>query len=408
MNATNAAKQALDLPVLCQSIGEGSPMPMAVVDGLSHKIRYVNPAFCRLLGSSAEKLIGSPFCGSVLEGQECLALLDRVYRTGQAETHLGEEKFPSHPFYWSYVMWPLLGPDRAPVGVIVQVTESTPVHRQTTAMNQALMIGSVRQHELTEAANVQLRAELSRREQAEEVLRQANADLQQFAFAASHDLREPLRMITTYSQLLIKRHGSELDKEGAVFLRYIAESAERMGGLLADLLSYTQAGIDDDTSAESVDLNAVCDDAIKNLQAGVAESGAVITRGPLPEVYGHEAHFIQLFQNLIGNAIKYRGAQPLVVHVSAEKIDGEWRFAVADNGMGIDPKYHRQIFGVFKRLHGVSIPGTGIGLAICQRVVERYGGRIWVESELNHGARFCFTLPVVAPDSTQSFGTYSR
>ncbi|MGH9582031.1 MAG: PAS domain S-box protein, partial [Bryobacteraceae bacterium] len=223
--------------------------------------------------------------------------------------------------------------------------------------------------------------DIQEEKEAEEELRRANEDLNQFAFAASHDLQEPLRMIAAYSQLLVRRHGSLLGDEASLFMNYITEGTQRMAELLADLLSYTKAAGDGVEPIEPVDFNAVFDRAAQNLRASVAESGAVISCDRLPVVHGREGHFLQLLQNLIGNGIKYRGERTPRIHVSAEQLSGEWRFAVADNGMGIAPEYRQQIFGVFKRLHGKNIPGTGIGLAICQRVVERYGGRIWVESE---------------------------
>jgi signal transduction histidine kinase len=398
MSAFITAKQPHDIPGLCRVLADASPMPMAAFEGPDHFVSYINPAFGSLFSRPKEELIGKPFSSLVKPGDESLALLDRVYRTQQAETHIGPEGSPFHAFFWSYCMWPVVSADGCAIGIVMQVLEGTVLHRQAVAMNQALIIGSVRQHELTEVANVELRAEIVERQRTEEVLRRANADLSQFAFAASHDLREPLRIITTYSQLLIKRYGAQLGNEPAVFLGYIADNAQRMSGLLADLLSYTQAGVDEEPAAEFIDLNAVCDDAVKNLQVAIGESGAVVTHDELPSVYGHEAHFLQLLQNLIANAIKYRGEQAPQIVVSAERRDGEWLFAVADNGMGIPPEYQRQIFGLFKRLHGKTIPGTGIGLAICQRVVERYGGRIWVESEVNRGARFYFTLPASASE----------
>lgn len=229
----------------------------------------------------------------------------------------------------------------------------------------------------------------------EEDLRRTNEDLNQFAFTASHDLQEPLRMITSYSQLLVRRYGSQFDENASQYARYITESAQRMTELLNDLLSYARAGADTDGMVEVVDFNAIAAEAVENLQASIAETGATVICDPLPQVHGRQAHFVQLVQNLISNALKYRSEQPPDIHISAEQVRGRWRFAVTDNGIGIDPKYHQNIFGVFKRLHNRSIPGTGIGLAICQRVVERYGGRIWVESHAGHGATFYFTLPVM-------------
>ena len=202
-------------------------------------------------------------------------------------------------------------------------------------------------------------------------------------------------MITIYSQLLLKSYRGQLDGEAATFTAVITEGTDRMLALLADLLAYTQLTGDTRGPAGSVDLNQVFQKALENCRAAIDETAATVTSDALPAVLGEESHFLQLFQNLISNALKYRGEVPPHIHVSAEKQNGLWRIAVKDNGVGIAPDYHKKIFGVFKRLHGRSIAGTGMGLAICQRVVERYGGRIWVESEPDHGATFYFTLPAV-------------
>jgi PAS domain S-box-containing protein len=367
----------------CRLVAEFSPMPMAAVVGTGHILRYVNLAFCLLTGKTKEELIGSAFSEAVPTDGECLSLLGRVYRTGNAEAHTGQEDPASHRFYWSYVMWPLLASDGSRAGIMIQVTETTSFLLQTTGMNQALILSSVHQHELTEEA-VRLNEELQR----------ANDDLKQFAFAASHDLQEPLRMITSYSQLLIKGYRGQLDGEAAVCVGFINDGTKHMRDLLADLLSYTEAGAEKGEANESIDLNNIFEKVNQNLRRAIEESGAVVTSGDLPTVYGHDARFVQLFQNLIGNAIKYHGKSPPVVHISAEQRNDEWLFAVTDNGIGIEPEHHQTIFGVFKRLHGKAIPGTGIGLAICQRVVERYGGRIWVESQVGHGTTFYFTVPM--------------
>jgi light-regulated signal transduction histidine kinase (bacteriophytochrome) len=234
--------------------------------------------------------------------------------------------------------------------------------------------------------------DITERKLTQEALIRANEDLNQFAFAASHDLQEPLRMITTYSQLLVNGFRDRLPEEAELCVTFITQGTSRMRTLLADLLAYTQVGADAEP-AETVDLGVICQKAIDNLQTAIAESHGEVLLERLPVVRGQGAHFLQLFQNLIGNAIKYRGEQPPRIRISSAYEGGEWRVAVADNGIGIEPQYHQRIFGVFKRLHGRSIPGTGIGLAICQRVVERYGGRIWVESEANRGATFYFTIP---------------
>lgn len=226
-----------------------------------------------------------------------------------------------------------------------------------------------------------------------ESLARSNEDLARFAFMASHDLQEPLRMITTYAQLLEKRYHHQLDREALTFVDHIVGGSRRMRELLADLLTYTQIGEDTESSPEPADLNAVLQTVLQNLRLAVEENHAVITSDPLPAVNAYAAHCVLLFQNLIGNAIKYRSEDPPRVHISVQREGSRWRFAVADNGIGIAPEYHQRIFGMLKRLHGKEIPGTGIGLAICQRVVERYNGKICVESQAGQGATFLFTLP---------------
>ncbi|HEX5431368.1 MAG TPA: ATP-binding protein [Bryobacteraceae bacterium] len=225
-------------------------------------------------------------------------------------------------------------------------------------------------------------------------LARANEDLSHFAFAASHDLQEPLRMIATYSQLLVRSYKGPLDEETANCMRFITGGTSRMQQLLTDLLAYTRLiGESEEPASSAVNLETALGKALENCKARIDVSGATVTRDPLPAVQGYEPHFVQLLQNLVGNALKYRSEHPPRIHVSAAAEGSEWRLGVADNGTGIEPEYHDKIFGVFKRLHGQEIPGTGIGLAICQRIVERYGGRIWVESQKDRGATFYFTLP---------------
>jgi PAS domain S-box-containing protein len=233
-----------------------------------------------------------------------------------------------------------------------------------------------------------------------EALIRANEDLNQFAFAASHDLQEPLRMITIYSELLVRSYRGQLENDAALYTRFIADGTKRMQRLLADLLDYTLLNSDDERHEGEVDLNLVFQKAVQNVRTAAEETSVAITADQLPVIRAYEPHFLQLLQNLIGNAIKYRSEEPPRVHVGATQRDGSTVLSVADNGRGIDPQYHQQIFGVFKRLHGKEIPGTGIGLAICQRVVNRYGGRIWVESELNRGSTFYCTLPAVSRTRT--------
>lgn len=229
----------------------------------------------------------------------------------------------------------------------------------------------------------------------EDDLRRANQDLEQFAFSASHDLQEPLRSVKIYSELLSESFSAGLDDQALEFLSYLRSGATRMETLVRDLLTYTQATKLEE-SPEPSDAGEALTIVLANLAGAIAEAGAQIASDPMPWLRVHAAHLQQLFQNLIGNAIKYRSPdRPLIVHVTAECRNERWIFAVADNGIGIDPEYKEKIFGLFKRLHtSEEYAGTGIGLAICQRIVDRYHGRIWVESEPGRGSTFRFTLPV--------------
>jgi light-regulated signal transduction histidine kinase (bacteriophytochrome) len=227
-----------------------------------------------------------------------------------------------------------------------------------------------------------------------EALRQSNDDLNQFAFAASHDLQEPLRMVALYSQMIELQYAGRLDQNAHQYLSFIVNGAQRMGRLLQDLLDYSRLGAMSEEPPGLVDCAAVMEKVVLNLRASIEQDDASVTFDSLPTVQGHETRLVQLFQNLVGNGIKYRSSEPPQIQVTAQLRDADWLFSVRDNGIGIKPEYFQQVFGIFKRLHGNAYPGTGIGLAICQRIVERYGGRIWVESVPGKGSLFCFTLPL--------------
>ena len=218
-------------------------------------------------------------------------------------------------------------------------------------------------------------------------------ELRQFAYAVAHDLREPLRMVASYTQLLNRRYESAFDDDGREFMRYIIDSVQRMELLLGDLLSYSHLLRALDQPQSVVDTEAVLAGVLLGLEAVIRESAAEVTHDPLPKVNSDFAQMSQLFRQLLSNSIKFHGPDPPRIHVSASETDDWITFAVRDNGLGIDPQFHEQAFGVFKRLHGREYPGTGIGLAICKRIVEQHGGRIWVESEVGKGSVFRFTLP---------------
>jgi PAS domain S-box-containing protein len=233
--------------------------------------------------------------------------------------------------------------------------------------------------------------DVTEQKRTEEALRRSNEDLEQFAYVASHDLQEPLRMVASFAAMLGRRYRGQLDEEADRFIDWVVEGATRLQALLHGLLEFSRLGNEPD-SIPVVDSGAALDSALHNLESAIVESGAIVTVDPLPPVRVPDLHLAQLFQNLVGNAIKHRSDAAPRIHVSACP-DGVWhRFAVQDNGIGIQPEYREYVFKLFKRLRQSST-GTGIGLAICKRIIDRQGGRIWVESEPGQGSTFFFTLP---------------
>lgn len=225
-------------------------------------------------------------------------------------------------------------------------------------------------------------------------LARSNADLEQFAYVASHDLQEPLRMVASYTKLLEKRYQGRLDSDADEFINYVVDGATRMQQLINSLLEYSRVGTRGRDFA-SISCEAVLDQVLTNLAVSIAESGAAITHDPLPTIVADDLQLTQLFQNLVSNAIRFRSEQPPEIHISGERRDGDWLFSVRDNGIGMEPQYFDRIFIIFQRLHTrAEYSGTGIGLAICKKIVERHGGCIWVESELGKGSTFYFTLPM--------------
>jgi PAS domain S-box-containing protein len=331
--------------------------------GLDGKYLRVNPTLASIHGASVEAHLGRTV--REMSSPTIAGSFENIYRQVLAtEQPVFEQEVQDGDRCWSVSCAPVRSRGKV-IGLQKIVRETTESRRAGKALHQS-----------------------------NERLRQANSDLEQFAYSASHDLQEPLRMVVIYSQLLQKRYSGKLGPEGQEYLGYAIDGASRMSQLVRDLLSYTRASSSEWEGVATIDPNDSIDRAMANLKVAIEQTGAQISRTAMPQVEMYPAHLDQLFQNLIGNAIKYHGKEPPAIKIGAERSAGAWLCSVADNGIGIDSKYKEQIFGVFKRLHtNAEFSGTGIGLAICQRILERRGGRLWVESEQGKGSTFFFTLP---------------
>lgn len=276
-------------------------------------------------------------------------------------------------------------------------------------MRRKLVLLNERLEKIVAKRTQALRQEISQRKRAQAALaRQArdlarsNADLQQFAYVASHDLQEPLRMVASYTQLLSKRYKGKLDQDADEFIGYAVDGVVRMQALIKALLEYSRVGTRGKELVRT-DCGKVMEETLANLQGAIEETGALITTTVLPTVRGDATQLGQLFQNLVGNAIKFCKDGTPCIHVSAERKSGAWEFAVKDNGIGIDSENLDRIFEIFQRLHTpAEYPGTGIGLALCKKIVERHGGTMWVESEPDSGSTFFFTIPAAEARAEKS------
>jgi PAS domain S-box-containing protein len=347
-----------------RSLVEASLDPLVTISA-DGKITDVNEASVQATGLRREQLIDTDFSDYFSEPEKAREGYRRVFSAGSVRDY------------------PLA--IRHASGRVTDVRYNASVYRD--AQGQVLGVLAAAR-DITERK----RAEDEMRKLVEDLAR-SNQELEQFAYVASHDLQEPLRMVSSYTQLLAQRYGDKLDQDGHEFIRYAVDGANRMQGLIQDLLAYSRITTRGSTFGP-LDLHQALGEAIANIQTAINQSAAVVTNGALPTVNADRTQLVQIFQNLVGNAIKFRKEDESPrVHVSAERAGGEWIISIQDNGIGIDPQYFKRLFVIFQRLHGrQEYPGTGIGLAICKRIVTGHGGRIWVESAPGAGATFRFTM----------------
>jgi PAS domain S-box-containing protein len=348
-----------------RSLIEASLDPLVTIspDG---RITDVNAATEKVTGHSRAELIGTDFSNYFTDPDKAREGYMQVFKEG------------------SVTDYPLKLRHRA--GHITPVVYNASVYRDEAGRVSGVFAAA---RDVTELN----KAEEALKQKIAEVER-SNAELEQFAYVASHDLQEPLRMVTSYVNLIDRRYKDKLDKDANEFIGYTVEGATRMQQMINDLLAYSRIGTRG-KPFEPSDMELILEHALKNLKITIQESDAVVTHDPLPTINADDLQITQIFQNLIGNAIKFRGDRQPRVHVSAEKKGDEWIFSVKDNGIGIEPQYFDRIFIIFNRLHTrAEYPGSGIGLAICKKIVERHRGRIWIESKPGEGSTFYFTIPI--------------
>ena len=352
---------------------------VAVTD-VQGTITYVNQNFCAISQYAREELLGQNH-RLINSGYHPKEFFQQMYQTiaaGQVWSGEIRNQAKDGSFYWvDATIVPFLGSDGKPrqyVAIRADITERKRAEEEVQKLNAAL-------------------------NQRVEELARSNAELEQFAYIASHDLQEPLRMVASYTQLLAERYRGKLDENADKFIGYASEGALRMQTLIQDLLAFSRVGRNVAARA-NVDCNTAIDEVLLNLDPAIQESGALVSHTPLPPlVWVDRSQLIQLFQNLIGNAIKFRGKEPPIISIEAKEANGQWMFSVKDNGIGIAQESAANIFVVFQRLHTrIEYPGNGIGLAICKKIVERNGGKIWVEAQPGGGSIFNFTLPCEDPN----------
>jgi two-component system NtrC family sensor kinase len=396
----NPLTVSTDISIHCRAIAEASPMPSVAVDGTGHLIRYVNPAFCTLTGKQKKDLIGSPFSSVLLTEDECLSMLGRVYRSGVAEVHTGQDGSIQHPFFWSYAMSPVLGVDDCPIGIFIRVTEATPLHRDAVAMNQALLVSSLRQHELTEAAdilNTQLQAEMlvSSKTQAALVRSEKLASVGRMAAVTAHEINNPLDAVM--NTLYLAQTTDGLPESARQYLKIADGELKRIAHITRQTLGFYR----ELTQPSTFYAAALLDSVVNLLQARVKSKQAVIEKrcDEKLQITAISGELRQVFANLLLNsldAIADKGTVKLRVSASSccGNADRWIRVTIADTGKGIAAATLPHIFEPFFTTKGAI--GNGLGLWVSKQIIEKHGGSIRARSTntgLRTGTVFTVTLP---------------
>jgi len=410
---------------LCQPVAEHAPLPMAEVEGAGLIVRYVNPAFCLLLDQSKQQLIGQAFRDVLPASTGCLAVLERVWLSRIPASHTEPSPFEPHSDSWCYAMWPVVNHEH-PISAMIQVSVTEQFHDTTLrAMNEALIVSSMRQRKLSEATdaqNAQLLVTIDERKHVDEALQReqellavraalrsaqledlvsqrtsqltlTSGQVDTFVYSIAHDLRAPLRAMQGFAVMLLNEIDPTLSAMARDYAQRINRSAQFMDAMLCDLLAFS--GISQQRlNLTAVPLQSVVESVMDSLQADIARYHAQVdSSGPWPVVLAHEPTLALALYHLMTNALKFAGAdQTPVVRLRAEERPEVIRVWVDDNGPGIAPDHQSQIFRLFTRLDGEAHPGTGAGLALVKKSVERMGGRVGVESEIGHGSHVWLDL----------------
>lgn len=398
----DSAENEMDLPALCRAVAESSPMPMIGLGGPLHTIRYVNLAFCLLTGKLKDELIGTAFSGVAPCANECLLLLDRVAKTGLADSHTGQEHTGIHPLYWSYAMWPLLGTNHSHLGIMVQVTEAAQFHDDAVAMNQALLLGSVRQHELTEAAellNVQLQAAIILGKKAEVALigSEKLASAGRMAAVLAHEINNPLASVMNLLFL-----AQSTGDTPAPVRRYL-EMADGELKRIAHITRQTLGFYHESSAPTTFPVVTLVDSVIDLLQAKMVSTQVVVEKqcDDLLQITAIFGELRQVISNLMLNSLDSfgeGGRVTLRASTSRNPLNGgaRIRITIADNGQGISAEALPRIFEPFFTTKGST--GNGLGLWVTKQIIEKHGGSIWVRSRTGdpQGTTFSMILPARA------------